>query len=150
MLHIPQNKKEHSESPEKDQWKVAHSKAHQSIMNDPRNSLVTKRWVKSIEGIVAPCVAEDKAKIDKETGELVELKKSCHQLQGTCWRLGWDGCIGVCRKGGSARACWRQRLLPAALSCSCGVEWHTRIRAQGLGFRAARRDSISRAWRHKA
>ena len=82
--------------------------------------------------------------------ELVELKKSCHQLQGTCWRLGCDGCIGVCRKGGSARACWRQRLLPAALSCSCGVEWHTRIRAQGLGFRAARRDSISRAWRHKA
>ena len=74
MLHIPQNKKEHAESPQKDQWKVAQAKAHLTIISDPRNSLVKKRWVKSIDGIIAPWVAEDKAKRDMATGYLIELK----------------------------------------------------------------------------
>ena len=74
-IHVPRNQKDHERSPEKAEWAVSHRNAHLAIVNDPRNSMVKISHVKGVlQAIIAPCVMEDKVKLDSATGELDKFK----------------------------------------------------------------------------
>ena len=73
-IHIPRNQKELDDSPWKTEWDVARRKAHLAMINDPRNSLVKVRDVKSKGAVVAPCVIEDSVKVFADTGKLEKFK----------------------------------------------------------------------------
>lgn len=72
MCH--RTKKEHDVSPQKVDWGVSHRKAHLAIVDDPRNSMIKVKHAKALGAVIAPCVMEDRAKIDRQTGFLLKLK----------------------------------------------------------------------------
>ena len=86
-IHVPQTKVEHSKSPQKDQWKISHGKAHMTIISDPRNYMIKKKTAKEMGGVIAPCVMEDKIKIDKANGHLQEYKSRLCYAQNVVDRV---------------------------------------------------------------
>ena len=81
VLHVPQNKKEHDVSPQKVDWGVSHRKAHLAIVDDPRNSMIKVKHAKALGAVIALCVMEDRAKIDRQTGFLLKLKSRIIMLR---------------------------------------------------------------------
>ena len=71
---VPSNKKEHAADPFKEHWDVSHNKAHMTVVSDPRNKMVTVEYAKSVGGIIAPTVMEDKLKTCPSTGYLLDYK----------------------------------------------------------------------------
>ena len=74
IIEVPRNKAEHAASPHKVSWDVSHDKAHLTMLNDRRNSLVKIKDVKAEGRVIAPCVMEDSIKVDRSSGYLDRFK----------------------------------------------------------------------------